>query len=158
MDVYHVIIADRHRDFREGLRRILAGQPGLDIAGEAGEGLALLNLVRYSLAGPLLVILDVSLPNIPWMEAIRKVKADHAETNVLVLSMHEDVEYLNQALASGAEGYVTKENVDKEILQAIETIREGGIYVPCNLVKSKSYRTAAASRDKNALQESGGLR
>jgi two-component system, NarL family, response regulator NreC len=138
VDAYRIIIADRHRDFREAVRRVVAGQPGLDIAGEAWEGLVLLNLVRYCPPGPLLVILDVSLPNIPWMEAIRKVKEGHADTQVLVLSMHEDPEYLKQALSSGAEGYLMKESIDSEIIQAIETIREGKLYVSHALANSGS--------------------
>lgn len=138
MDTYRIIIADRHRAFREAVRRVVVGQPGLEIAGEAWEGLVLLNLVRYCSPGPLLVILDVSLPNIPWMEAIRKVKQDHADTQVLVLSMHEDPEYLKQALSNGAEGYLMKESIDGEILQAIETIREGRLYVTSTLANTGS--------------------
>lgn len=129
MTPYRVIVADRHRSFREALRRILDEQPDLEIMGEAGEGLALLHLVRIAPSGPLLVILDVSLPNVPWMEAIRKIKADHGETDVLILSMHEDIDYLKQALASGAEGYLVKERIDAELLRAIDTIRQGSVFV-----------------------------
>ena len=77
-----------------------------------------------------MVILDFSLPNLQGNEAIHKVKATHPEVKVLVLSMHEDMEYLRQAIANGAEGYLIKENVDKELLHAIEKIRRGGIYTP----------------------------
>jgi two-component system, NarL family, response regulator NreC len=141
MAPYRVIVADRHRSFREALRRILDDQPDLEIMGEAGEGMSLLQLVRNSPAGPLLVILDVSLPNVPWMEAIRKVKADHGETDVLILSMHEDVEYLEMALESGAEGYLAKERVDRELLQAVEMIREGGVYTPQSLADKEGPST-----------------
>jgi two-component system, NarL family, response regulator NreC len=133
MAAYRVIVADRHRSFREALRRILEDQPDLEIMGEAGEGMSLLQLVRNSPAGPLLVILDVSLPNVPWVEAIRKVKADHGETDVLILSMHEDVEYLKQALMYGAEGYLVKERIEEELLQAIDTIRQGSVFIPESL-------------------------
>ena len=122
MTPYRVIVADPHRSFREALRRILDERPDLEVMGEAGEGLLLLDLVRNSSAGPLLVILDVSLPNVPWMEAIRKIKADHRETDVLILSMYEDMEYLKQALVNGAEGYLVKERVGAELLKAIDTI------------------------------------
>ena len=127
---YRVILADKHAALRQGLRRILAEQSDLEITGEAGEGLDLLSLLSSSAAGPLTVILDPSLPNLPKTEPIRTIKATHPEAKVLILSMHEDVEYLTQALSAGAEGYLTIENIDKELLRAIETIREGKVYVP----------------------------
>jgi DNA-binding NarL/FixJ family response regulator len=130
MNAYRVILADKHAALREGLRRILAEQPDLEIAGETGEGLDLLSLLNASAAGPLAVILDPSLPNLPKQDPIRAIKATHPEAKVLILSTHEDVEYLTQAFSSGAEGYLTIENIDKELLRAIETIREGKVYVP----------------------------
>ena len=133
MTPYKVIVADPHRSFREALRRILDERSDLEVMGEAGEGLLLLDLVRNSSAGPLLVILDVSLPNVPWMEAIRKIKADRGETDVLILSMYEDIEYLKQALMNGAEGYLVKERVDAELLKAIDTIRQGNVFIPDSL-------------------------
>jgi two-component system, NarL family, response regulator NreC len=142
MSPYRVIVADRHPSFREAVRRILDEQPNLEIMGEAGEGLSLLHLVRNSPAGPLLVILDVSLPNIPWIEAISRIKADHGETDVLILSMHEDVEYLKQALSNGAEGYLVKERIDAELLRAIDTIRQGSVFVPESLANGVTWSSA----------------
>jgi DNA-binding NarL/FixJ family response regulator len=67
------------------------------------------------------------------MEAIRKIKADRGETDVLILSMYEDIEYLKQALMNGAEGYLVKERVDAELLKAIDTIRQGNVFIPDSL-------------------------
>jgi len=144
MTPYRVIVADPHRSFREALRRILDEQPDLEIMGEAGEGLSLLHLVRKSPAGPLLVILDVSLPNVPWMEAIRRIKADRGETDVLILSMHEDIEYLQQALVNGAEGYLVKGRVDAELLRAVDTIRQGNVFIPESLANEMSRSSPQA--------------
>ena len=127
---YRVILADSHAPLRQGLRRILAEQSDLEITGETGEGFDLLRLLSSSAAGPLTVILDPSLPNLPRAEPIRTIKAAHPEAKVLILSMHEDAEYLTQALSAGAEGYLIIQNIDKELLRAIETMREGGVYVP----------------------------
>lgn len=127
---YNIVLADNHLPFREGLRRIVDEQPDLAIVGEAGEGRDLLNLMGSIKEGPLMVILDLSLPNLPWTQVIRSIKTSREGTNVLILSMHEDVEYLNQALAAGAEGYLIKEHVAGELLRAIETIREGSVYIP----------------------------
>jgi len=130
MTPYRVILAVRHRSFRQALRRILDEQPDLEIIGEAGEGVSLLELVRNSPVGPLLVILDVSLPNVPWTEVLSKVKSGSRDTDVLILSMYEDQEYLRQALLNGAGGYLVKERVEAELLRAIDTMRRGHTFVP----------------------------
>jgi CheY-like chemotaxis protein len=130
MAPYRIVLADNHAPLREGLKRILDEQSDLEIAGEAGEGAELFDLLTSGLVTPHMVILGSSLPNLQGTEAIRKVRAIHPGTKVLMLSMHEDVEYLSQALSAGAEGYLIKESVDKELLQAIKTIRQGRIYVP----------------------------
>jgi two-component system, NarL family, response regulator NreC len=127
---YRIILADNYAPLRQGLRRIIAEQAGLEISGEAEETLDLLKLLNASAAGPLTVILGPSLPNLPKTEAIRFIKAAHPETKVLILSMHEDPEYSTRALSAGAEGYLITEHIDKELLRAIETIREGKVYAP----------------------------
>jgi len=135
MTPYRLILAARHRSFREALRRILDEQSDLEIMGEATEGVSLLELVRNSPVGPLLVILDASLPNVPWTEILSKVKAGHRDTDVLILSMYEDTEYLRQALLNGAEGYLVKEKVETELFRAIDTIRRGHTFVPDSMTE-----------------------
>jgi len=130
MAPYRIILADNHAPLRDGLKRILGEQSDLEIAGEAGEGTELLNLLASGLLTPHMVILDSSLSHLQGTEAVRKIRAIHPGAKILMLSMHEDVEYLTQALSAGAEGYLIKESVDKELLQAIKTIRQGRIYVP----------------------------
>lgn len=125
-----ILLADSYQPFREGLRRIIDEQPDLEIAGETGECPGLFDLMRNSTERPLLVLLDVGLPPVPWTQTIRKIGTDHPGAKVLVLSMHEDVEYLKAALANGAKGYLIKESADKELLPAIKTIRDGSIYIP----------------------------
>lgn len=134
MTPYRVIVAVHHRSFREALRRVLDEQSDLEVMGEAREGVSLLELVRNSPLGPLLVILDASLPNVPWTELLKKVKADHRDTDVLILSMYKDVEYLRQALLNGAGGYLVKEKIEAELLRAIDTIRRGHIFLPESMV------------------------
>jgi DNA-binding NarL/FixJ family response regulator len=88
------------------------------------------DLLSLSRLAPQLVIVDPSMANFQGIEAIRKVKAIYPELKVLILSMHKDKEYLSQAISSGAEGYLIKETVDKELLPAIDTIMQGRLYVP----------------------------
>jgi DNA-binding NarL/FixJ family response regulator len=109
------------------LRRILEEIPGAEVIGEAKDGLELLKLLKESV--PQLVVLDISMPNLRGLEAIREIKAKDPRIKVLMLTMHKDKAYLYQALSGGADGYLLKEDADAELYSAIEKIRQGKIYV-----------------------------
>ena len=78
---------------------------------------------------PQMVILDISMPNLRGIEAAREVKIINPDIKILILTMHKNKEYLYHCLSAGAEGYLLKEDTDTELFSAIETIRQGGIYV-----------------------------
>jgi len=127
---YRIILADRHPQLRQGLKRILGEKSDLEIIGEASDGMELLNLLKLSKSQPHLVILDPTMPNLRGMEAVGKVKLIDPTVKVLILSLHKDKEYLSQAIFHGAEGYLLKEEAHTELLPAIERILQGGLYVP----------------------------
>jgi DNA-binding NarL/FixJ family response regulator len=130
MSPYRIVLADHHALLRQGLKRILGERSDMEVIGEAEDGSELFDLLVSSQSVPQMVILDLTMPNLRGIEAIHKVKAIRPDVKVLVLSMYKDKEYLNQAMSQGAEGYLLKEDVDKELLPAIEKIREGNLYVP----------------------------
>jgi DNA-binding NarL/FixJ family response regulator len=130
MTSYRIVLADNHPLLRQGLKRILAEKSDIEVIGEAGDGLELINLLSFSNLAPHMVILDPSMPNLRGTEVIHKVKTLYPDVKVLILSLHKDKEYLSQAISHGAEGYLPKEDMDKELLPAIEMIRQGGVYVP----------------------------
>src|SRR6185369_4716914 len=111
LEGYRIMLADDHALFRQGLRKIIEGVADLEVAGEAGDGLELLSLLQTTL--PHLVILDISMPRLRGIEAVREVKKGFPAVKVLVLTMHR--EYLHQALSAGAEGYLLKEDADREL-------------------------------------------
>jgi DNA-binding NarL/FixJ family response regulator len=128
---YRVVLADNHALLRQGLKRILGERSDIiEVIGEAGGGSELLELLSLRKLTPHMVILDPSMPDFRGIEAIRRVKAISPDVKILILSMHNDKEYLSQAISHGAEGYLLKEDVDKELLPAIEMIMQGGIYIP----------------------------
>lgn len=127
MEPYRIILADDHVLIRQGLKRILEKAPGIEIIGEASDGLALLHLLNK--LTPNLVLLDISMPNLRGLEAIREIKATHSTIKVLMLTMHKEIEYFHQAISAGANGYVLKEDADTELFSAIEKIRQGKIYI-----------------------------
>jgi DNA-binding NarL/FixJ family response regulator len=133
MENYRIIVADDHVLFRQGLRGLLLAAPGLEVAGEAGDGLELLELLKTRKSDPHLVILDISMPNLRGIEAIPEIKALCPGVKLLIVTMHADKEYLYQTLAAGVNGYFLKKDAGKELFSAIETIRRNKTYVSPHL-------------------------
>ncbi len=123
MDAYRVILADDHFLIREGLRNILEEREDLQVVGEAEDGLELLLLLDD--CKPHLVILDISMPKLQGIETARQIKMKYPRMKILVLTMHAENEYLYQSILAGVEGYLLKEDAQKDLLLAIERIREG---------------------------------
>jgi len=150
---YRIVLADDHVLIRQGLRSLLDGVADLDIAGEAADGLELLELLNKAV--PNMVILDVSMPKLRGIEAVREIKMKHPHTKVLMLSMHK--EYLSQALAAGADGYLLKEDAERDIFSAIETVRQGRIYISPRLTDTLLTDRVLSSgpltaRERNVLR------
>ncbi|HSW40503.1 MAG TPA: response regulator transcription factor [Acidobacteriota bacterium] len=152
---YRVILADDHILVRRGLRRILEEQPGLEIAGEVGDGLKLLALINK--IEPDLIILDISMPNLRGIEAIPEIRRIHANAKVLILTMHKEEECLYQAISAGADGYLLKEDAEKELFSAIENIRGGKIYISPGLSDQSMRNWASLRRGENDSYLSGAL-
>jgi two-component system response regulator NreC len=124
---YSVLLADGHQMVRQGVKRIIETMDGLQVVAEASDGVELLEILKNQV--PDMVIIDISMPSLRDLEAIRKIKAIYGDIKVLFLSMHENPEYRDYALGSGAEGFVIKYNLDQELSQAIDKIRGGEIFI-----------------------------
>jgi len=131
VDSYRVVVADDHVLFRQGMKKLIETMPGIEVIGEASDGLELLNLLGK--LSPDMVLVDISMPNLRGIEAAREIKALYPHTKVLILTMHKSKQYLYHAISAGAHGYLLKEDSDIELIAAIETIRNGGVYVPQSL-------------------------
>ncbi len=127
MEPYRVVLADDHLMFRQGIKRILEEISDLEVIGEAGDGLELLNLLKK--VTPDAVILDISMPNIRGIEATREIKMATPGVKVLILTMHKRKEYLYHCLSAGAEGYLLKEDADTELYAALKKVKGGGVYI-----------------------------
>ena len=126
---YRILLADDHEMLRRSLKSILAGSGDLEVVGEAADGFQLLNLLKMSTLTPHMAIVDITMPNLGGIETTRRIKMTYPDVKVLILTIHKDQEYLDQAFSAGAEGYLLKEEANTELFSAIETIRHGGIYV-----------------------------
>lgn len=122
-----ILLADDHAILRAGLRLLIDGQPGLTVVGEASDGLEV--VARAGELNPDLVLLDLNMPNLDGLSALRALKQQNPDMRVLILTMHDDVSYLQEALQMGASGYVLKKAVDSELLMAISAVLRGETYV-----------------------------
>lgn len=122
-----IVIADDHAIVREGLKRILAAGQDMEVVAEAADATEVMQRVR-ELEFDLLV-LDLSMPGRSGMELIKLAKAEKPRLRILVLSMHQELQYAVRAIKSGASGYLTKESAPAELVQALRKIAAGGAYI-----------------------------
>lgn len=122
-----LLLADDHAVLRSGLRLLLNHQPDFEVVGEASDGWDAIRLCRQQ--QPDILLLDLSMPELDGLAVLRHLQGEMPWLKVLVLTMHEDAEYLRRALAAGARGYVLKRAVDAELLSALRAVATGGTYV-----------------------------
>ena len=126
MSTYNVVLVDDHTMFREGLRKIIEKIEDVKISGEAGDGLELLQLLKVS--SPDLVILDLSMPNMGGLEAIKEIKRICPKAKILVLTMYKEKAFIRQVLKDGADGFLSKDDASSDLIRAIGTIKQGRKY------------------------------
>ena len=118
-----ILIADDHALVREGLRTMLTGESGIEVIAEANDGQQALTLCRE--LKPDLVLMDVRMPVMDGLEATRKIKAEMPKTSVMMVTMHENPDYLFEAVKVGAAGYVLKDASGERLLSAVRRTLEG---------------------------------
>lgn len=127
MKPVRVLLADDHTLVRAGLRKLLESMPGVTVVGEAADGLALLALAAE--LQPDLVLMDIAMPGLNGLEATARLVKAQGGIRVLVLSMHQNEEYVRQALRHGAVAYLLKDAAPVELELAIKAVQRGEIYL-----------------------------
>ncbi len=115
-----LLIADDHALVRSGLRSMLKREPGIEIVGEARNGREAVELCRS--LRPDLVLMDVRMPEMDGLEATRTIKRELPETGVVMVTMHENRDYMLEATKAGAAGYVLKDAVRDELVDAVRHV------------------------------------
>jgi DNA-binding NarL/FixJ family response regulator len=118
-----ILLADDHGMVRRGLRLILDAQPDLEVVAEASDGLEAVALAGRTEVD--LAILDISMPRMTGLQAARELQRRQPQVRVLVLSMHENEQYLREALKAGASGYVVKRVADRDLVEACRAAVRG---------------------------------
>ncbi|OGO75991.1 MAG: DNA-binding response regulator [Chloroflexi bacterium RIFOXYC12_FULL_59_14] len=122
-----VLLADDHAILRSGLRLLLTSQNEFDVVGEASSGTEALTLAGQ--LQPDLILLDLSMPALGGLDTLPTLRKLVPSARILILTMHDDPQYLRQALKHGASGYVLKKAADSELLSAMRSVLRGEIYV-----------------------------
>lgn len=122
-----ILIADDHPIFRDGLRRLLESEANLQVVGEAADGRQAIELVNQT--KPEILLLDVAMPNLPGLEALRELSESQSPVKVVILTASIEQRQMLLALQLGAKGVVLKESATQVLMKALETVHAGGFWV-----------------------------
>src|SRR5210317_729249 len=122
-----IVLAEDHTILREGLRALLTADPDFEIIGEAADGREAVRFVEKQI--PDLILMDLSMPRMTGMDAIREIKKRYPQTKIIALTVHKTEEYLRTTLQAGADGYVLKDATHEELMMAVESVLKGKTYL-----------------------------
>ena len=122
-----VLVADDHPVVREGLKQILAAAQDIEVAAEAEDGHELLEKVREQSFD--VVVMDITMPGLMGLDALKQLKSEHPQLPILILSVHPEEQYALRVLRAGASGYLTKGSAPDSLIGAIRKVHRGGNYV-----------------------------
>ncbi len=127
-----ILVADDHGIVREGLCSLLRKQPEMEIVGEATDGRKALGLVRELI--PDVVVMDITMPNLNGVDATRQIIRELPKVKVIALSMHSSNVFVADMIKAGASGYILKDCLFDELVEAIQIVYDGGIYLSPDVV------------------------
>ena len=127
MEPYRIVLAEDHILFRELIKKNLGEIPDMEVVGEVGDGLELLEAIKT--LKPHMVIVDIGMPILSGIEAARTIKQTYPEIKILLLTMYKSKSHIKRALDAGVDGYLLKENAFKDLITAIDMVRKGTKYI-----------------------------
>lgn len=133
-----VLLVDDHAVVRAGYRLLLQNAPEIEVVAEADTGE--LACRRFAELTPDVVIMDLTLPGIGGLEAIRRIVARDPEARILVFSMHEDTLFVEHALAAGARGYITKSSAPHVLVEAVKQIAAGRVHLDADIAQRLAFQ------------------
>lgn len=141
-----IAIIDDHQLFREGVKRILEFEKTFKVVAEGDDGSEVLQIVEKS--RPDVVLMDINMPHVNGIEATKEVVDKYPDTKVIILSIHDDENYVTHALKTGASGYLLKEMDSDALIDAVHVVAEGGSYLHPKVTHSliNEYRRLSAER------------
>jgi DNA-binding NarL/FixJ family response regulator len=144
-----VLLADDHSIVRAGLRRIVEESGDIEVVAEASDGREAVLAVRRE--RPDVAVIDISMPVLDGLEVITQLKSEFPEVPILVLTMHEEHQYVIRAIETGAMGYITKQSAPEQLVRAIRKVHSGSLFLTDEAAEALALRIAKGNRVQNPL-------
>jgi DNA-binding NarL/FixJ family response regulator len=144
-----VLLADDHSIVRAGLRRIIEESEDIEVIAEADEGRTAIHLAREK--KPDVAVIDISMPGLDGLEVISQLKNYLPDLPIIMLTMHEEEQYVVRAIEAGAMGYVTKRSAPEHIVKAIQQVMGGNRYLTAEASEALALRIAKGTGGKSSL-------
>jgi two-component system invasion response regulator UvrY len=144
-----VLLADDHSIMRAGLRRIIEESEDIEVIAEADDGKAAIQLARER--NPDVAVVDISMPGLDGLEVISQLKIYLPDLPIIILTMHEEEQYVVRAIEAGAMGYVTKRSAPQHIVKAIHQVLSGSRYLTAEATEALALRIAKGASGKSTL-------
>ncbi|MCI5610878.1 MAG: response regulator transcription factor [Roseburia sp.] len=151
MSMIRVLIADDHKIVREGLRRILEFDGEIQVIDEADNGEECIKKIRSS--KPDIVLLDINMPVMNGIEALQEIRKKKLKTKVIILTVHNEIEYLLRAVDIGIDGYVLKDSDAHELIRAVTSVYEGDKFIQPSLIPLLNSKLIARDLDAERLEQ-----
>jgi two-component system, NarL family, invasion response regulator UvrY len=140
-----IVLVDDHAVVRAGVRRLLEQEPLFEVIGEAESGEKAYQILAE--LKPDVMVMDLSMPGMGGLEAIRRILMRYEKAKILVLSMHDDLSFANQALKLGAKGYLTKNTLADDLVKSIETVTQGDVFLSDEIAKKMAMQSISGNQD-----------
>lgn len=146
-----IMLVDDHAVVRMGFRMLLEAAPDIAVVAEAPSGEVAIQ--RYEETRPDVVVMDLSMPGMGGLEALKRLAAHHPRVNILVLSAHEDTSHPRRALAAGAKGYLCKRGAPEALLEAVRTVAAGRRYLDPSVAQRIAIQSLEGGEPLDTLSE-----
>ncbi len=149
MEPIKIVIADDHRMVREGIKQLLELEGDISVIGEAGDGVTCLNVIED--LNPEVVLLDINMPQMNGLQVLQKLKENKCSSRILILTIHNEIEYLMKAVDIGVDGYILKDSESDVLRRAIFAVKNGESYIQSEL--AALLKEKLENSDKGVLEE-----
>lgn len=151
MNKIKVMIVDDHELIREGLKQLLELEGDIEVVLEAGNGVECLEKLKRN--EPDVLLLDINMPKQNGIEVLQKIRDRNMQTKVLILTVHNEIEYLVKAVDIGVNGYILKDSTSEELRKAIYSVMDNEIYIQASLIPLLNSKLIARDIDKEKMDD-----
>lgn len=141
-----IMIVDNHSMVREGLKKLLEYDGDIKVVGEANDGIECLHLLQEIV--PQVLLLDIDMPKMDGLKVLEKIKEENIDVKVIILTVHNEIEYLLKAVSIGVDGYMLKDSESLELKKAIFSVIEGELYIQPSLIPMLNSKIVERDIDK----------